>query len=123
MKFVDIIKLTLTIRTQKQLVQNDFDEEMYVRPAMDDNSKNSPNPFDSFVVIGSMFSCSSILAFFSKQILIFLIRISTRKTMNSTRLRIQNPLNNPIVPPTTPSFVSKFAFSSFVILSKIGVAK
>jgi hypothetical protein len=36
---------------------------------------------------------------------------------------IENPVNNPIVPPIVDSFVTKFAFSSLVILSKVGEAK
>ena len=41
----------------------------------------------------------------------------------STRLIIENPLRSPIVPPIDDNLVPKLAFSSFVILSYVGVAK
>ena len=49
-------------------------------------------------------------------------RIKAAKYTISTPLMIENPENRPKVPPITDNFVSKFAFSSFVILSNVGVA-
>jgi len=36
---------------------------------------------------------------------------------------MENPVNKPIVPPIVENFVSKFAFSSLVILLNIAVPK
>ena len=41
----------------------------------------------------------------------------------SAALRIETPANKPTVPPMEESFVSKFALSSFSMLSKVGLAK
>ena len=59
----------------------------------------------------------------SKHFLTTLINILNTKQMISTPLMMENPVRRPIVPPIVESFVSKFAFSSFIILSKLGVAK
>ena len=52
-----------------------------------------------------------------------LMIILTAKYEISTPLIMENPVNSPIVPPTAASLVSKFAFSSLVILSNIEVSK
>ena len=51
------------------------------------------------------------------------MQILTAKYTISTPLMMENPVSSPMVPPTVDNFVSKFAFSSFVIRSKVGVAK
>ena len=38
-------------------------------------------------------------------------------------LMMENPVRSPMVPPMVESLVSKFAFSSFVILAKVGDTK
>jgi hypothetical protein len=52
-----------------------------------------------------------------------LTAIFTPKYIISTPLMIENPVNSPMVPPIADNLSSKFAFSSFVIRSNVGVPK
>ena len=49
--------------------------------------------------------------------------ILAKKNRTSAALRIETPANKPTVPPIEESLVSKFALSSFSMLSKVGLAK
>ena len=49
--------------------------------------------------------------------------ILKRKKIISNPLMMENPAKSPMVPPMVDSFDSRFAFSSIVILSKVGVPK
>ena len=49
--------------------------------------------------------------------------ILKRKKIISNPLMMENPAKSPMVPPMVDSFDSRFAFSSFVTLSKVGVSK
>ena len=65
----------------------------------------------------------TVISFCSQHLLANLMIILHAKYMISIPLMMENPVRRPMVPPIVDSLVSKFAFSSFTILSKVGVVK